>query len=89
MALCLCCLGNLHQSPVIFTVVMAMCLCCLGNLHQSQYCDKLRSIVEFLGTQLSMEELTTMWDMQVDKNPVQVGVTLDTVGVASVGCGIG
>ena len=45
---------------------------CAGNLHQSQYCDKIRSIVEFLGAQLSMEELTTMWEMQVEKNPMQV-----------------
>ena len=45
---------------------------CPGNLHQSQYCDKLKSIVEFLGPKLSVDELTTMWEMQVDKNPVQV-----------------
>ena len=47
-----------------------------GNLHQSQYCDKLKSIVEFLGPKLSMDELTTMWEMQVDKNPVQVCVVV-------------
>jgi len=43
-----------------------------GNLHQSQYCNKLQSIVEFLGTKLSLDELSTIWEMQVDKNPVQV-----------------
>ena len=47
-----------------------------GNLHQSQYCDKLKSIVEFLGPKLSMDELTTIWEMQVDKNPVQVCVSV-------------
>ena len=46
--------------------------CTVGNLHQSQYTEKLKSIVEFLGPKLSMEELTTIWEMQVDKNPVQV-----------------
>ena len=45
-----------------------------GNLHQSQYTEKLKSIVEFLGPKLSMEELTTIWEMQVDKNPVQVAL---------------
>ena len=48
------------------------CFCTIGNLHQSQYTEKLKSIVEFLGPKLSMEELTTIWEMQVDKNPVQV-----------------
>ncbi|XP_019857623.1 PREDICTED: ubiquitin carboxyl-terminal hydrolase 24-like [Amphimedon queenslandica] len=43
-----------------------------GNLHQAQYCDKVKSIVEFLGTDLSTDELNTIWDMQVDKNPAQV-----------------
>ncbi len=37
----------------------------LGNLHQAQYCDKVKSIVEFLGTSLSLDELSTIWDMQV------------------------
>ena len=44
----------------------------VGNLHHSQYCDKLRSIVEFLGVRLSLEELSSIWEMQVDGNPVQV-----------------
>ena len=36
-----------------------------GNLHQAQYCDKVKSIVEFLGIDLSTDELNTIWDMQV------------------------
>jgi ubiquitin carboxyl-terminal hydrolase 9/24 len=43
-----------------------------GNLHQAQYCDKVKSIVEFLGNDLSSDELHTIWDMQVDKNPAQI-----------------
>lgn len=54
-----------------------------GNLHQSQYCEKIKSILEFLGQQLSMEELTTMWEMQVDKNPVQVSQLAGLVSWAS------
>lgn len=37
----------------------------LGNLHQSQYCDRIKVLVEFLGTKLSLDELTTIWKMQV------------------------
>ena len=43
-----------------------------GNLHHSQYCDKLRSIVEFLGVRLSLDELSSIWETQVNENPVQV-----------------
>ena len=36
-----------------------------GNLHHTQYTDKLRSILEALGTSLSLEELDTIWGHQV------------------------
>ena len=66
------------------------CFVLSGNLHQSQYCEKIKSILEFLGQQLSMEELTTMWEMQVDKNPVQVSApsppSLPPNGVCVVVC---
>ena len=39
-----------------------------GNLHQSQYCDRIKVLVEFLGTKLSLDELTTIWKMQVFKH---------------------
>ncbi|XP_077980970.1 ubiquitin carboxyl-terminal hydrolase 24-like [Glandiceps talaboti] len=35
-----------------------------GNIDQSQYCDKIKGIVEFLGSRLSLEELTKIWKMQ-------------------------
>ena len=38
---------------------------CVGNLHQTQYCDKIKSLVEFLGTKLTAEELEGIWEMQV------------------------
>ncbi len=53
----------------------------VGNLHQSQYTEKLKSIVEFLGPKLSMEELTTIWEMQADKNPVQVRVQYGSIWI--------
>ncbi|XP_070563005.1 ubiquitin carboxyl-terminal hydrolase 24-like isoform X2 [Ptychodera flava] len=35
-----------------------------GNIDQSQYCDKIKGIVEFLGSRLSLDELTKIWKMQ-------------------------
>ena len=37
----------------------------LGNIDQIQYCEKIKNIVDFLGTKLSNEELTKIWHMQV------------------------
>ncbi len=37
-----------------------------GNIDQVQYTDRIKSIVEFLGPRLSLEELTKMWNLQVD-----------------------
>ena len=36
-----------------------------GNIDQVQYTDRIKSIVEFLGPRLSLEELTKMWNLQV------------------------
>ena len=49
----------------VYCMTSHYCIVCLGNLHQAQYCDKVKSIVEFLGTSLSLDELSTIWDMQV------------------------
>jgi len=38
-----------------------------GNIDQAQYCDKIKGIVDFLGTDLSSDELTMIWKMQVKK----------------------
>ena len=37
----------------------------IGNIDQVQYCDKIKNIVDFLGTRLSDEELMKIWKMQV------------------------
>ncbi|XP_065657355.1 ubiquitin carboxyl-terminal hydrolase 24 isoform X3 [Hydra vulgaris] len=37
-------------------------------LHQSQYCEKLKKVVEFVCTKISLEELTTIWSMQSGKH---------------------
>ncbi|KAL5016318.1 hypothetical protein ScPMuIL_005907 [Solemya velum] len=36
-----------------------------GNIDQAQYCDKIKGIVDFLGAELSLDELTTIWRMQI------------------------
>lgn len=38
-----------------------------GNIDQMQYCDKVKNLVEHLGTKLSLEELSKIWRMQVLK----------------------
>lgn len=35
-----------------------------SHIDQSQYCDKMRTIVEFIGNSMTMEELSHMWQMQ-------------------------
>ncbi|XP_064624443.1 ubiquitin carboxyl-terminal hydrolase 24-like isoform X2 [Lineus longissimus] len=35
-----------------------------GNIDQAQYCDKVKGILDFLGTGLSLDELTKIWKMR-------------------------
>ena len=37
----------------------------IGNIDQAQYCDKIKGLVDFLGSELSTEELNMIWKMQV------------------------
>lgn len=37
-----------------------------GHVDQSQYCDKICSMVEFIGDNMNMDELNHLWKMQVD-----------------------
>ena len=72
--LCVCNVYDEHHNFVLCSLDgWFHCMCaiimgsgvCTGNLHQPQYCDKIKSIVEFLNTKLSLEELSTIWEMQV------------------------
>ena len=38
-----------------------------GNIDQAQYCDKIKNIMDFLGTRLSITELAMIWKMQVKR----------------------
>lgn len=40
----------------------------IGSLHHAQYCEKLKKIVEFAGAKISLDELTTIWEMQTEKH---------------------
>lgn len=40
----------------------------IGSLHHTQYCEKLQNIVEFAGVKISLEELSTIWNMQTGKH---------------------
>ncbi|XP_078417060.1 ubiquitin carboxyl-terminal hydrolase 24 isoform X2 [Cetorhinus maximus] len=35
-----------------------------GNIDQAQYCDRIKGIIELLGSKLSMDELTKIWRIQ-------------------------
>jgi len=49
-----------------YDLIKSLGLCVTkGNIDQVQYCDKIKNIVEFLGTRLSEDELTKIWKMQV------------------------
>lgn len=39
-----------------------------SNIDQAQYMDKIKSIIEFIGPRLSLEELTKIWSMQDRQN---------------------
>lgn len=39
--------------------------CFTGNIDQAQYCDRIKGIIELLGSKLSLDELTKIWRIQV------------------------
>lgn len=40
-------------------------LVALGNIDQAQYCERIKGIIELLGSKLSLDELTKIWRIQV------------------------
>ncbi|EDO44319.1 predicted protein, partial [Nematostella vectensis] len=55
-----------------------------SNLHQTQYCDRLKVVVEFLGNRLTLDELTTIWKMQLGKHPIEVDNIHNILATAAV-----
>lgn len=42
------------------------CVFSSGNIDQVQYCEKVKGIVDFLGSEITLEELAMIWKMQVE-----------------------
>lgn len=45
-----------------------MCVCVLGNIDQAQYCDRIKGIIELLGSKLSLDELSKIWMIQAGQS---------------------
>lgn len=39
-----------------------------GNIDQAQYCERIKGIIELLGSKLSLDELSKIWRIQVRPN---------------------
>lgn len=37
----------------------------VGNIDQAQYCERIKGIIELLGSKLSLDELSKIWRIQV------------------------
>lgn len=57
--------GNISVCSSISLLKNNCVLYFIGNIDQAQYCDKIKGLVDFLGSELSTEELNMIWKMQV------------------------
>ncbi|XP_014661859.1 PREDICTED: ubiquitin carboxyl-terminal hydrolase 24-like [Priapulus caudatus] len=55
-----------------------------GNIDQAQYCDKIKGIVEFLGTRLTLEELSKIWQLQTGQHSTVIENIHSLMASASV-----
>lgn len=42
-----------------------------GNIDQAQYCERIKGIIELLGSKLSLDELSKIWKIQVSRYSAQ------------------
>ena len=54
-----------------------------GNIDQSQYCEKIKTIVEFIGDKISNEEIRALWNMQFNKSMSLVDNLYTIIGSAA------
>ncbi len=54
-----------------------------GNIDQSQYCEKIKTIVEFIGDRINNEEISTLWNMQYNKSMSLVDNLYMIIGIAA------
>lgn len=57
-------------------------LCVPGNIDQAQYCERIKGIIELLGSKLSLDELSKIWRIQVSGT-----VNTSTLGAVTSWCG--
>lgn len=41
-----------------------------GNIDQAQYCERIKGIIELLGSKLSLDELSKIWKIQVSTSRI-------------------
>lgn len=45
-----------------------------GNIDQAQYCERIKGIIELLGSKLSLDELSKIWKIQVRNKTITTRV---------------
>uniref|UniRef100_A0A8C4R0F6 ubiquitinyl hydrolase 1 n=1 Tax=Eptatretus burgeri TaxID=7764 RepID=A0A8C4R0F6_EPTBU len=58
-----------------------------GNIDQAQYCERIRGIVEVMGSRLSLEEISVIWKMQSGQSPPVMDNLHAVVAVAAAKLG--
>ena len=54
-----------------------------GNIDQSQYCEKIKTIVEFISEKISNDEIRALWNMQFNKSMSLVDNLYTIIGSAA------
>jgi len=49
----------------MISISLFLSFCAVGNIDQAQYCDRIKGIIELLGSKLSLDELSKIWKIQV------------------------
>ncbi|EGV91717.1 Ubiquitin carboxyl-terminal hydrolase 24 [Cricetulus griseus] len=55
-----------------------------GNIDQAQYCDRIKGIIELLGSKLSLDELTKIWKIQVRQSSTVIENIHTIIAAAAV-----
>lgn len=49
----------------------------VGNIDQAQYCERIKGIIELLGSKLSLDELSKIWRIQVRPSNNDTGLSFN------------
>lgn len=61
----------IHSHLQIFVVAKLKKMSVPGNIDQAQYCERIKGIIELLGSKLSLDELSKIWRIQVSSTVAQ------------------